>query len=196
MKLFFKRTVIFLFWISVTVALCFLSLGILVSHYADTPVKSDVIIVLGGDNGLRVRKGAELYKKGYAGHIILTGIDEQFYRPNHPNWRERRMRAMGVPKEVIMVDTKSGTSWEEAVNTSRTMERKEWKSAIIVSDPPHLLRLHQTWSRAFNGSSKQFILVPTEPKWWHQILWWRNEKSYQFVISEIKKNLFYVVVHY
>ncbi len=74
--------------------------------------------------------------------------------------------------------------------------RKGWKSAIIVSDPPHLLRLHQTWSRAFEGSSKKFILVPTKPVWWRQILWWKNEKSYLFVMNEIKKNLFYVVVHY
>ncbi|MEI6639162.1 MAG: YdcF family protein [Chlorobium sp.] len=196
MKFLFKRAYIFLFWVGVTSALIFLSLGVLVSNYADIPIKSDVIIVLGGDNGLRVYKGAELYKAGFANHIILTGIDERFYRPNHPNWRERRMREMGVPKGVIMVDAKSGTSWEEALNTSNTMEKRGWKSAIIVSDPPHLLRLHQTWSRAFKGSSKHFILVPTEPKWWHQILWWRTEKSYQFVINEIKKNLFYAVVHY
>jgi len=76
------------------------------------------------------------------------------------------------------------------------MEKKGWKSALIVSDPPHLLRLQQTWSRAFDGSSKKFILIQTSPAWWHRILWWQNKKSYQFVISEIKKNLFYAAVHY
>jgi uncharacterized SAM-binding protein YcdF (DUF218 family) len=196
MKLFFNRVLIVLFSISALAALFFLSLGVLVSQYRGTPEKTDVIIVLGGDNGLRIHKGAELYHAGYADHIILTGIDERFYRPNHPNWRERRMMELGVPKNAIKVDAHSKTTWEEALNTSNTMEKKGWKSALIISDPPHLLRLHQTWSRAFNGSSKKFILVPTDPKWWHQILWWRNEKSYQFVISEIKKNLFYVVVHY
>ena len=168
----------------------------LVSQHAGTPEKTDVIIVLGGDNGLRVRKGAELYNAGYAKHIILTGIDERFYNPNHPNWRERRMIELGVPKTAIRVDAKSRTSWEEALNTSKTMEKKGWTSAIIVSDPPHLLRLHQTWSRAFDGSSKKFILVATQPLWWHRFFWWTNEKSSQFVISEIKKNLFYLAVHY
>ncbi len=196
MKLLFKRALIFLLLISATVAVSFFSLGILVSQYADRPEKTDVIIVLGGDNGLRVHKGAELYNAGYASHIILTGIDQRFYHPEHPNWRERRMMTLGVPKVAIKVDSKSRTTWEEAMNTSKTMERKGWRSAMIVSDPPHLLRLHQTWSRAFEGSSKTFILVPTKPTWWHQILWWRNDKSYQFVISEIQKNIFYVVVHY
>jgi uncharacterized SAM-binding protein YcdF (DUF218 family) len=196
MKPFFKLILLFILSISISSALLFLSLGLLVSQYASNPEKSDVIIVLGGDNGLRVRKGAELYKAGYASHVILTGIDERFYHPAHPNWRERRMIAFGVPKKAIKVDTKSKTTWEEAENTSKTMENNGWKSAIVVSDPPHMLRLHQTWSRAFEGSSKTIILVSTNPSWWHQIIWWKNRQSYQFVISEIKKNLFYAAIYY
>jgi uncharacterized SAM-binding protein YcdF (DUF218 family) len=106
------------------------------------------------------------------------------------------MIALGVPKKAIKIDTKSKTTWEEAENTSNTMEKKGWKSAIIVSDPPHMLRLHQTWNRAFKGSSKTFILVSTTPSWWDRVLWWKNRQSYQFVISEIKKNLFYAAVYY
>jgi len=196
MKRFLKLTLITFLSASAAAALFFLSLGILLSQHTAKPEKSDVIVVLGGDNGLRVRKGAELYNAGYAAHILLTGIDERFYRPGHPNWRERRMRALGVPKNAIMVDTKSTTTWDEAVNTSITMERKGWKSAIVVSDPPHMLRLHQTWNRAFDGSPKKFILVSTNPLWWHRVFWWKEQESYQFVISEIKKNIFYIAVHY
>jgi uncharacterized SAM-binding protein YcdF (DUF218 family) len=196
MKPLFKLILLFVFSISILTALLFLSLGLLVSQHASNPEKSDVIIVLGGDNGLRVRKGAELYKAGYASHVILTGIDERFYHPGHPNWRERRMIALGVPKKAIKVDTKSKTTWEEAENTSNTMEKNGWRSAIVVSDPPHMLRLHQTWSRAFEGSSKKIILVSTNPSWWNQVIWWKNRQSYQFVISEIKKNLFYAAIYY
>ena len=196
MKRFLKLALIFFLLVSIAAALIFFSLGILVSQHATNPVKSNVIVVLGGDNGLRVRKGAELYNAGYATHIVLTGIDERFYRPGHPNWRERRIRALGVPKKAIIIDAKSKTTWDEAINTSITMERNGWRSAIVVSDPPHMLRLHQTWSRAFAGSTKKFILVSTNPSWWHRVLWWKERESYQFVISEIKKNIFYAAVHY
>jgi uncharacterized SAM-binding protein YcdF (DUF218 family) len=196
MKLFVKLTLTVLFSVSIAGALFFFSLGFLVSLHASLPEKSDVIIVLGGDNGLRVRKGAELYSAGYASNVILTGIDERFYHRGHPNWRERRMIAFGVPKKAIKIDSKSKTTWEEAENTSKTMNEKGWKSAIVVSDPPHMLRLHQTWSKAFEGSSKKFILVPTNPSWWHKALWWKNRQSYQFVINEIKKNLFYAAIYY
>jgi len=76
------------------------------------------------------------------------------------------------------------------------MDKSGWKRAIVVSDPPHMLRLHQCWSRAFIDSKKRFILVPTSPEWWHPYLWWQNKNSYNFVISEIKKNLFYSVMYY
>ncbi|MEI6691844.1 MAG: YdcF family protein [Chlorobium sp.] len=196
MKVLFKLALYFFGSVLVAAAIFFLSLGFIVSQHAGNPEKCDVIIVLGGDNGLRVRKGAELFKAGYASHIILTGIDERFYNPNHPNWRERRTMMLGVPKKAIEVDALSSTTWEEAENTSDTMEDRGWKSALVVSDPPHLLRLYQTWSKAFEGSSKKFILVPTSPAWWHKVFWWGNEKSFQFVMNEIKKNLFYAVVYY
>ncbi len=195
MKTLLKLLLTLLVLLSVIATTIFLSLGLIVSQHADTPEKADVIIVLGGDTGLRIRKGAELYKAGYGRNILLTGLDERFYRPGH-NWRERRMREHGVPQKAIGVDTRSETTWEEALNTSELMEKREWKRAIIVSDPPHMLRLYHTWSRAFEGSTKTFILIPTSPEWWHPLLWWSNEQSYRFVISEVKKNIFYALMYY
>ncbi len=196
MKSLFKLFTLFLL-IAVTLSAgLFLSLGLLVSTHASRPHASDVIVILGGDEGLRVRKGAELFKAGFAPHIILTGIDSKYYRPNHPNWRERKLMALGVPRSAISVDTWSESTWEEAENAAETMDQKGWKQAIVVSDPPHLLRLYKSWSKAFEGTQKQFILVPTSPVWWNALLWWHNPTSYHFVISELKKNLFYSVMYF
>jgi uncharacterized SAM-binding protein YcdF (DUF218 family) len=76
------------------------------------------------------------------------------------------------------------------------MDKHGWKSALVVSDPPHMLRLHKTWKKAFTGSGKRFILVDTEPSWWNPFLWWRDKISYRFVISEIQKNIYYLVAYY
>lgn len=194
-KAFFRYLSIFILSVVTVTAAVFLSLGFAVSYPAQKPEKADVIVVLGGDSGLRVEKGAELYNNGFAPNVILTGIDARFYRPGRPNWRERRMRALGVPKKAIKVDTESETTWEEAVNASETLQKFRWKSAIVVSDPPHMLRIHQTWSRVFEGTSKKIILVQTEPDWWNTLLWWTNKTSYRFVISEIKKNIYYYAVY-
>ncbi|NTV01420.1 MAG: YdcF family protein [Chlorobiaceae bacterium] len=196
MKALFKLLLLFVVIATSLCAALYLALGGMVSTHASEPRKSDVIVILGGDDGLRVRKGGELFRAGYADHIILTGIDSRYYRASHPNWRERKLMELGIPRDAISVDTWSETTWEEAENAAEAMDRNGWKSAIVVSDPPHLLRLHKCWSKSFEGSSKSFILVPTNPAWWNSLLWWQNRKSYQFVISEVKKNLFYSVMYY
>lgn len=177
-------------------ALLLLGLGLIVSNYSDQPRKADLIIILGGDKGLRVKTGGKLYLAGYAPRILLTGIDAHYYNPRHPNWRERRLSKMGIPKQAVIVDTDSESTWEEASNTVRLMKKKGWKRVIVVSDPPHLLRLQLSWSRAMQHTDMTFMLVPTKPVWWHQLYWWKTNKSYSFVISEIQKNIFYALHHY
>lgn len=196
MKAFFRILFLIFFSGTIIVGALYLGLGSLVSFYGTRPQQADVIVVLGGDDGLRVRKGAELYKEGYAKHLLLTGIDNRYYRQGHPNWRERRLVVLGVPKTAINLDTWSETTWEEAENAAETMKRKRWTRAIVVSDPPHMLRLHQTWKRVFKGTDLHFVLVSTSPAWWNPFLWWKNEISYRFVISEVRKNLFYSLLYY
>jgi len=196
MKAFLKKAFLLLLTSSVIGGIVFAGLGFLVSSYESKPEKADVIIVLGGDDGPRVDKGGRLFNAGFAPNVVLTGIDSRYYRPSRPNWRERRLTEAGVPKKAINVDTSSETTWEEALNSVAMMKEKGWNSAIVVSDPPHMLRLHSTWKRAFKGSSKSFILVATSPEWWEPLFWWQNETSYRFVISEIKKNVYYRVVYF
>lgn len=196
MKTFLKISLFFFLISSALCASLYLGLGLLVSMHSTKPEKADIIVILGGDDGLRVSKGGDLYKAGYAKHVLLTGIDSRYYRPNHPNWRERKLMARGVPRKHIIVDTWSETSWEEAENTSELMDKKGWKSALVVSDPPHMLRLNKTWKKAFTGTNKRFRLVATTPSWWNPLLWWRNTISYRFVVNELKKNIYYLVTYY
>ncbi|HHE31892.1 MAG TPA: YdcF family protein [Chlorobaculum parvum] len=196
MKTFIKISLLFFLITSTLFVTIYLGLGFLVSLHATKPEKADVIIVLGGDNGLRVKKGTELFKAGYAQNIVLTGIDSRYYNPNRPNWRERRVMEAGISKKAITVDIWSETTWEEAENTFDLMGKKGWNSALVVSDPPHMLRLYKTWKKAFAGSSKSFILVATDPEWWDPLFWWRDPYSQRFVLSEIKKNFYYLLAYY
>lgn len=196
MAAFFKKTMMLLLSASIIGLAVFFSLGFLASYHGGKPEKADVIIVLGGDDGLRVKKGGQLYNDGYAPNILVTGIDSRYYNPTQPNWRERRLSELGIPEEAILIDISSETTWEEARNSVERMKQKKWSRAIVVSDPPHMFRLYHTWNRAVEGSSKKIILVPTEPEWWNAMLWWQNKTSYRFVISEVQKTLYYAFVHF
>lgn len=160
MKALFKLISLFVLTACTSAGIFFISLGYLVSLYAEKPKPADVIIVLGGDNGLRVKKGAELYNDGYAPRVILTGIDARFYRPSHPDWRERRMRALGVPKKSIRIDTRSASSWEEALNSSRLMEKKGWKQPLSSAIRPTSSDFTERGKKPFPDQQNSSSLCP------------------------------------
>lgn len=196
MRAFLKKNLTVLLTASILGVIVFCSLGYLVSYHAGKPEKADVIIILGGDDGRRIELGWKLYQDGYARHVVVTGIDSRYYRPSKPDWRERRLMEHGVPEKAITVDTSSASTWDEALNSVEMMEEKGWKHALVVSDPPHMLRLHFTWKRAVHHSSRSFVFVPTEPEWWHPFFWWSNKTSYRYVVNEIRKNVYYAIVYY
>jgi len=192
-----KRAIIFLCVASMALLTgLFLSLGVLVSSYHHPPRNADVIVILGGDQGRRLQTGIQLYKQGYADKIILTGIDRKYYNPDIPNWRERRLEEQDIPDRNVVVDLQSQTTWDEARNTLTAMQANGWKKALVISDPPHMLRLHHTWSRSFADSDYEFILVATKPEWWEPMTWWQNNLSRKYVLSEIRKNIYYAIIYY
>jgi hypothetical protein len=74
------RRVVFANLLLVTVAvvllgLGFRSLGVWVAAGATPPVRADVIVTLGGDDGHRVRKVAEVFRAGYASTVLITGLE-------------------------------------------------------------------------------------------------------------------------
>ncbi|MFH1028140.1 MAG: ElyC/SanA/YdcF family protein, partial [Pseudomonadota bacterium] len=58
--------------------------------------KSDVIVVLGGENKSRVEKVAELYKQKLAARVLVTGKNED-------ELIRKSLIASGVPEEAIWV---------------------------------------------------------------------------------------------
>lgn len=171
--------------------------GKFLSSPASSPQKSDLIIVLGGDAGARSLKGVELYNSGYAQKVLLTGLEdgEQETRPYYLNWRAQIFISKGIPKKNILFDIQSMNSWDEANNTLKLMKSYGWKSVIVVSDPPHLRRLHWVWGKVFKDSGLRYTLIAGVPQWWQADKWWSNEQAGKFVINEYVKLIYYFFSH-
>lgn len=101
----------------------------------EKPVKSDVIIVLSGDND-RLEKGIELYKKGYASHLILSnGQENNFYH---------QAKESGIPEDSIILENHATSTTENAKFTKRLMMNYHFQSAIVVSSNYHMKRVEKT----------------------------------------------------
>lgn len=169
--------------------------GVFLETPAQEPRPADLIVVLGGDNGGRVKHAMELWRQGLAPRILLTGLgySPEETRPYYLHWRARFLLDRGIPREAILYDTRSGNSWEEAVNTLSLMRNAEWGRVIVVSDPPHMRRLRWVWGRVFEGSGIDVRLVSSHPRWWDSKRWWRNDLAVKFLVSEYLKIAYYVL---
>lgn len=167
--------------------------GDFLSSPAEIPVRADIVLVLGGDNGDRVVMANKIYMQGYAPRVMLTGLENSpsITRVNYLNWRVEFLIEQRISFDSIILESEAGNSWEEAVNTLAILKLHGWKRVIVVSDPPHLRRLSWVWSKVFTGSDKEFVLVSSEPSWWSPFRWWTNDQSGLFVVMEYIKLGYY-----
>jgi uncharacterized SAM-binding protein YcdF (DUF218 family) len=194
-----KRAV-FIALLLVSLAVMFLgvgfrSLGLWVATGAASPIRADVIVALGGGDGHRIRKVAEVFRAGYANTVLITGIEwsAERERAYYLNWRVRVLADSGVTADRIVIESTASNSFQEAQATLALLQVRGWKKALVVSDPPHMRRLDWVWRKVFAETGKSYVLVASEPAWWDQEHWWASEKSAPFVLTELVKLAYYLV---
>ena len=162
--------------------LSFFSAGALLAAPAGAPRHVDAVVVLGGDwaaGGVtgRYRRGRDLVLAGYSRRLILI-------YPGTADVADAKARLSSV--EVLDATPMRG-SWGEAVAVRRYMQAQGLRSVLVVSDPPHMLRLLYTWTANFRGTGLEFRLVATNPTWWSGWRWWREPQAARFVGNEVNK---------
>jgi uncharacterized SAM-binding protein YcdF (DUF218 family) len=162
----------------------FFSAGSVLAWPASQPQHADVIVVLGGDgtNG-RFARGLELLHAGYSSQLVLI----------EPNPADRKNALANVPGVLIWDGLAPVNSWGEARVTRDRMLALGWRTALVVSDPPHLLRVAYAWSSNFWGTGLSYTLIETRPPWWSAWRWWANPYASSFVGDEVLKLGYYVV---
>ena len=174
-------------------ALAFLGAGNFLVAPAQPPARADLLVALGGDNGGRAYGVLDLYRKGFAPRVLLTGPDGGFSRTRaaYLNWRARYLIDEGIPERAILFDRRAVNSWEEAVNTLALMRAMKLNRVLVVSDPPHTRRLSWVWDKVFAGSGMAYTLVAAEQEDWDAAHWWRTSSNAQYVFREYIKLAYY-----
>ncbi len=161
----------------------YLNAGVILSYPAGQPHSADLVVVLGGDGGARYPMGTELVLDGNSARLLLINPGDSI-----------RKDALGRLRGVdVRFDTAPRNTWEEAQAVRATMLAQGWRSVLVVSDPPHMLRLHYAWFSNFWGADLSYTLIATNPPWWSAWQWWQNPVAKEFVKSEVLKLGYYVV---
>jgi uncharacterized SAM-binding protein YcdF (DUF218 family)/glycosyltransferase involved in cell wall biosynthesis len=120
------------------------------------PQPADAIVVFAGGVGEsgqagggyqeRVKKAVDLYRAGFASHIVISsGFVFAFKEADV-------MRGLaidaGVSPDAIVLETAAANTRENVVNTYQILSRKGWRKILLVSSPYHMKRALLAWKRA------------------------------------------------
>lgn len=88
----------------------------------------------------RIAQAVSLYQLKRVRWIIFTGGTRAADFPSEAEVGMQFALKLGVPASSMLVDTQSHTTWENLFNARALMKSNALKSALLVSDPLHMLR--------------------------------------------------------
>lgn len=111
---------------------------------------ADAIVLLGGDDGSRTLRAAELYHEGCAPVIIVTGDWEM---------RPKELMDLRVPQAAILVENMAQSTVQNAEFTVRLMKQHGWTSGLVVTSWSHTRRAR--WCFRQYGPDMAWSMQPT-----------------------------------
>lgn len=95
-----------------------------------------------GEGVDRMTDGLTLYRAGYAGKIIISGGSGSIVNDLRESalTKEFLVRNCGLPDSVILIDTISRNTYENAVESKKIMQRYRIKTTILITSAFHMRR--------------------------------------------------------
>ena len=169
----------------------------------DIPIeKADTLVVLAGGNTGRWLEAADLYREGYARHLLLS--------PGYPDPVGDELRAKGIryPSEAeVMRDVyaqlgvpasqieimPSGfdNTADEAAGARRIALERGWTSIIVVSAKYHTRRALYAFQREFEGTGITVQVKGSRHEHPQPDGWWRSRSDLRWVLSETQRLIAY-----
>ena len=162
----------------------------------DKLIPADVIVVISG-SGARYQYAIKLYKEGYAKYILFNYNGEDRYDMisvvNPEEKINNLILSSGIPFDKTLIDGRCTSTYEDALYAKENIDKKQFKSAIIVSNNFHMRRVYLTFKKLFKGNDIKlvFVPVPKEVKGINPDRWWTREYDIIRVFDEYVKLGFY-----
>ena len=151
----------------------------------ETPLPSDAIVPLGGDNfkADRAQRAAELYKQGWAPTVVASGRILRNYTSD-ADLTERDLRERGVPTEHIMRLTHyADDTLQELIVIERTAVANHWKKLLIVTSNYHTRRTRML-ERALFPPEFEVRVISAPDVDYDPDHWWQHRKSAKIFLHE------------
>jgi len=136
---------------------------------------SDAIVILGNDNydSDRAARAAELFKAGWAPHILASG---QYFRPyaSAAELEKRDLIERGVPAgAIIEFPHRARDTREESAIVSAAVSSHGWKKILLVTSNYHTRRARYIFARTLPAGC-QLRVIPARDSAYDPDRWWES----------------------
>lgn len=169
--------------------------------YSEEPQKADIIVIMGGSWIETIHHAYNLYKKNYAKKILVSGSEKKgrywFWNEGKPisgcEWTRQYLIYLGVKPEDILKEDKPTSTYQEAREIKKDLERLKVKKAIITASIFHMRRVKMTYDKIFKNSDIKlnFVSLPEEIKRYKINKIWMDEDSMLALFNEGLKIIIY-----
>lgn len=137
-----------------------------------------VLVVLGGEPTIRVKRAAELFREHYAPRVIVSG---------HGDCESNKAELVqaGVPEGAVQLECDSLTTRENALNSIKLLRAQGAKRVILVTSWYHSRRALKTFQKF--APEITFLSLPAT----RRSTAWKYERGYVF--NEYLKIVYYAV---
>jgi len=156
---------------------------------------ADAILVLAGDTreGDRVRHAVDLYRRGLAPVLVLSGTPVGF-RTHEADIMRGFAEYLGVPPgHLLAVKHDSESTREEAGVIVPVLQRKGLKEVILVTSNYHTGRAKRIFQKVAGPAGPRFLASPVDDGYFHPDGWWMHRKDAKTFVYEAIKTVWSAV---
>jgi uncharacterized SAM-binding protein YcdF (DUF218 family) len=155
----------------------------------ETPIDQvEVIVVLTGDNGTRLKKGIDLYKQELAPQILISGGD-MFLDKNVVDYMAEYAQDQGVPSENIILENAALSTFDNAQNTYELLKNLGYKKVILVTSKFHTKRTYKIFRKIYGDDIEISVTSAQDNIDYNN--WWKNYEMAEKVLIEWGKTVIY-----
>ncbi|OGC11072.1 hypothetical protein A3K48_00880 [candidate division WOR-1 bacterium RIFOXYA12_FULL_52_29] len=158
--------------------------------------KADLIIVLAGDhNGERVKQAVQLYGRGLAPKLLMSGGPVAWKLTYAANMKYEAI-ALGVPAKAIVLQDRSLSTIEDARFSLPIVKEQKAYSVIVVTSPQHSRRAARVFRKVFEPEKIKVMVHPVKNSSFNPDKWWTRHEESSAVLWEFGSLFFYFMKGY
>ncbi|MFZ5634256.1 MAG: YdcF family protein [Bacillota bacterium] len=157
----------------------------------EKPRRCDAIVILSGETVPRVARGVELYREGYGSLIIMSGGGRMTSKLTDADLMLMEAVDLGVPPSAVLLENKSESTYENAVNVKKMVLEQNIKSFLLVTSNYHTRRAKYIFGRVFEDTEVKFVTVAAPDPKYTASSWWKKHEGQQKALTELASIIVY-----